>query len=110
MNPIIWVSDEECHEWWRLEYKSSVYHVNGVWFYKDRVITRSNGPAWIEGNDEYWFKNGVIHRMDGPAEVRSNGTIIYWWINGQTYSYSKFLQQQTDEDKIALILKYGGLV
>lgn len=87
----------------------TMYTLNGV-------PHREDGPAVIyKDGTIHYFKNGKKHRTDGPAtiysqKVRSLGIRRELWaIDGKIYSFREFIKLTSipEEDKIALILKYG---
>jgi hypothetical protein len=71
-----------------------------------------SGPAivWEDGS-QVWYINGKLHRTDGPAYIDINGH-REWYVNGHAYtsdwSYQK-AANLSDEDMIAVVLKYGNV-
>jgi hypothetical protein len=92
-NPVISYGNQRCHN------EKGQYH-------------RTDGPAifYVDGSQE-WYINGKRHRVDGPAYTGING-YQEWWINNKLYFDNKSFQQATnlsDEDMLAMILKYGNV-
>jgi hypothetical protein len=85
---------------------------NQCW-YKNNKLHREDGPAYIGKNGtRYWYKNNKLHRTDGPAVSRIDG-IQYWFINDERCINGKSFQKAaklTDEDMLAIVLKYGDVV
>jgi hypothetical protein len=79
------------------------YYGNGTkayeHWYKDGMIHRLDGPAYISYNDngnkrfESWCKDDKLHREDGPARISylDNGDKAYetWYLCGQEYIESE---------------------
>jgi hypothetical protein len=58
-----------------------------------------------------WYINNKKHRIDGPAYVDNDDNML-WYINGNLYVDNKSFQLAagiSDEDMIAIILKYGNI-
>jgi hypothetical protein len=73
---------------------------------------RVDGPAtvWIDGT-ELWYINGKLHRTDGPA-IYGNDRHQLWFIDDIRYYNNKSFQEAaslSDEDMIAIVLKYGDV-
>jgi hypothetical protein len=52
-----------------------------------------------------------LYRTDGPAVIWSDG-YQSWWINDERYLNNKSFQKAagiSDEDMIAMVLKYGDV-
>jgi hypothetical protein len=84
---------------------------NKSW-YKNSKRHREDGPAYI-GFDGYqlWFIDGLRHKTDGPGEINQDGS-YYFWVNGKFYTHNKAFQLAagiSDEDMLAMILKYGDV-
>jgi hypothetical protein len=67
----------------------------------------------IDSNGNQLWQNNAhnLHRTDGPAYIRLD-EYQEWWINNKLYFDNKSFQQATnlsDEDMIAVILKYGNV-
>lgn len=82
------------------------YYVNGEYH-------REDGPAYIgiDGEEE-WCLNNKTHRTDGPAITWSDGT-VRWVVNNKkcnTRAEYKEAANLTDEDILALVLKYDKLM
>lgn len=108
---------------------------NKRWF-KDGKRHREDGPAEIRHDGtERWFINGKKHRIGGPAVTKRNGTEFWWYQDGLLHRtdgpaiigtdnklwwyirdiripnrqmYQKY-SKLSDEDMVALILKYGEI-
>lgn len=81
-----------------------------MWYLNDE-LHREDGPAFIEhDNTQHWYLNGLRHRTDGPAIIYPDGRTS-WYVNGGfRITDSKTFQFKagvSDEDMVALILKYG---
>ncbi len=66
--------------------------------------------TWYDGDVVYYFRKNY-HRLDGPAIIYYNG-ITRWFINGTMFTDDKSYQIAaglSDEDMIAIILKYGSV-
>jgi hypothetical protein len=87
---------------------------NGTEFWRDEKgqYHREDGPAAIyPSGNSYWYNKGVLHREDGPAVVWNNGE-QEWRINGIPHYNNKSFQiaaNLSDEDLIAIVLKYGNV-
>jgi hypothetical protein len=58
-----------------------------------------------------WYINDRFHRTDGPAIIYFNG-MKRWYLYGKRFYNNKSYQEAaniTDEDMIAMILKYGDV-
>lgn len=54
-------------------------------YYKNDVLHRDNGPAFIAKNGtKKWYKNGLLHRINKPAFIWNNGN-IEWYLEGQRH-------------------------
>ena len=73
---------------------------------------RLDGPAIIQvDGGEWWFKHDEYHRLDGPAIILPDSR-KYWAVAGEQYYSNKEYQEAaklSDEDMLALILKYGDV-
>ena len=75
-------------------------------------LDTDNGTS---SDDDAFFKvwrnkAGNLHRTDGPAMIVMDQNI--WFLNGWPYSSNKQFQtaaKLSDEDMLALILKYGDV-
>jgi hypothetical protein len=85
---------------------------NQIWHNKKGQFHREDGPAFLSKNGiQTWWINGDRHRIDGPAFIGIDGT-QEWWVSYNRYYDNKSFQQATnlsDEDMIAMILKYGNV-
>jgi hypothetical protein len=55
--------------------------------------------------------NGKLYRTDGPAVIYEDGFQM-WFINDKSYCDNKSFQKAadiSDEDMIAMVLKYGDV-
>lgn len=81
-------------------------------YFIDSTPHREDGPAVIYPNGtEYWYVHGQLHRTTGPAITLNSGA-TFWYLNNQRITSRALFQEQanlTDEDMIALILKYGDI-
>jgi hypothetical protein len=67
-----------------------------------------NKPAVITKMDAIaWCKNGLYHRTDGPAIIL-NKHKSSWYVLKHHKEYQK-AANLTDEDMLAIILKYGEI-
>ncbi len=60
-----------------------------------------------EPNFDYMF-----HRLDGPAITYKNPDEKFWVVNGRDYASNKSFQLAaglSDEDMLAIVLKYGDI-
>jgi hypothetical protein len=63
------------------------------------------------GNQRWYDENGQYHRTDGPAVILHNN-VKRWYLNGHRYYDNKSFQlaaDLSDEDMIAIVLKYGNV-
>jgi hypothetical protein len=69
-------------------------------------------PTIDEEGNKHWYNNQKhFHREDGPAVISSRGGIS-WYIDGSRYYNNKTFQlaaNLSDEDMLAMILKYGNV-
>lgn len=81
-------------------------------WYLEGLLHRDNGPAMTaHDGSEYWFQYGRHHREDGPASIDLDGS-IEWYLKGIKINSAKEFQLQTgksDEDMLALVLKFGEI-
>jgi hypothetical protein len=87
-------------------------HGTMEWLNKNRKLHRVDGPAVIyhDGSME-WLIDGKLHRTDGPAYIQCNGKSS-WYINSIRCFNNKSFQKAaklSDEDMIAIVLKYGDV-
>jgi hypothetical protein len=80
----------------------------------DGLYHRTDGPAYISPLGYCaWYNNGVPHREDGPARISyKDGNMYSWIVNGIEYFNNKSFQKAaklSDEDMIAIVLKYGNI-
>lgn len=71
----------------------------------------TDGPSIVNDKGEFWYSNGVYHCTTGPAIRRKNGT-VNWIIDGRHILSNASWQKKTgmsDEDMLAMILKYGNV-
>jgi hypothetical protein len=83
-----------------------------IYYTENDSLHRKDGPAivWENGSQE-WFINGVRHRTNGPAYTYTD-RYQGWCIKGRRYYTNKEFQEAadlSDEDMIAMILKYGDV-
>jgi hypothetical protein len=74
------------------------------------LIHRTDGPAFITTYGyQAWFQYGLLHRTDGPASYWTTYAGMEWWLNGERYSFDKWLEETPidDERKLLLKLQYG---
>ncbi len=78
-----------------------VWTEDGKQFCKGLKYIRSEYGIW-------YFSGKKIHREDGPAIITPS-TIYYWVIDGYMYRFDDYIStiKSSDEDMLALILKYG---
>ncbi len=59
--------------------------------------------------NRWFYKDKPIHRTDGPAITYSNGMIRYYYDGRWIHDSELFilLTNMTEEDFLALVLKYG---
>lgn len=80
----------------------------------DGVNHREDGPAIIMADGETWCLYGEFHRLDGPAVIwTDNSEPNEWWVQGESITSYEHLQAVTDcsdEDIIAMKLKWGAIV
>jgi hypothetical protein len=63
------------------------------------------------GNQFWRDESGKCHRADGPAYINPDG-YQSWWINDKRYCDNKSFQKAanlSDEDMLAIVLKYGDV-
>lgn len=67
-------------------------HNRCVWYKKDGIYHRLDGPALINRNTGYegWFLNGKRHRTDGPALIITGFGTEEYWVNGKRLSKEEF--------------------
>jgi hypothetical protein len=69
-------------------------------------------PKISDNGTKFWFnKNRHWHREDGPALIYNNGDQA-WYINNFRHRDNKSFQSAagiSDEDMIAIVLKYGNV-
>jgi len=46
-------------------------------YYKDGLLHREDGPAWVENYQQKYYKNGELHREDGPAIINEEKEEYY---------------------------------
>lgn len=102
-------------EWWMFgcEHRDgapAVIDPDGTeeWLFRGN-FHRDGGPAitYPSGGTEWW-SHGCQHREDGPATITPRK--IEWYLNGERINSMdeyRVLLGLSDEDVIALILKYG---
>lgn len=59
---------------------------SGIAHYKDAkctILHRLDGPAKINGNNQYWYQNNQLHREGGPAVIDKEHQV--WWVNGMRH-------------------------
>lgn len=88
-------------------------------WYRHGQLHREGGPAVIYNNpdfahygDQEWWQNDELHRVDGPAIIISETGDTCWYIRNCPYSNKADFQAASglsDEDMVALILKYGEI-
>jgi hypothetical protein len=82
-----------------------------IWRNKKYQHHRTDGPAIIRCNGtQIWYINGKKHRVDGPAYIRKDRNL--WYVNSERIYDNKSFQSAaniTDEDMLAMILKYGNV-
>jgi hypothetical protein len=54
---------------------------NCLWYFRNGLRHRDNGPAVEFNKSKSWWCNGKLHREDGPAVEHSDG-LKEWWIHG----------------------------
>jgi hypothetical protein len=71
-----------------------------------------SGPHIDEYGTQRWYnEKKQYHRTDGPAIIWPDLT-CYWYTNGTKYHDNKSFQKAanlSDEDMIAIVLKYGNV-
>jgi hypothetical protein len=71
------------------------------------------GPLIDKHGNQLWQNNAHnLHRIDGPAYIGIKNEYKSWWINGRCYHDNKSFQEAaslSDEDMIAIVLKYGNV-
>ena len=89
-----------------------VVQAEGSGWYKDGLLHRIDGPAWIDATlrgSEEWYFNGKLHRTDGPAAFSWDGT-AEWWVRGQicfSHDHFKRMANLSNEEMFAIVLVYG---
>ena len=58
---------------------------------------RSDGPAVIYKDCEFWYVNGLLHRADGPAIIRT-GYCKKWYVNGKCHRLEGPALEFVEED------------
>jgi hypothetical protein len=85
------------------------------WYNEKYHWHRDDGPAVILDNGYYtaWYINGKFHQTDGPARTWNKcNTEHEYCINNQWYTDNNSFQEAagiSNEDMIAMILKYGNV-
>jgi hypothetical protein len=100
-------------KWQNKNHEICHYHPNGAqyWHNEKGQYHREDGPAviWENGLQE-WYNDGVLHREDGPAVYITGHQS--WYLNDNQYTDNKTFQlaaNLSDEDMLAMILKYGNV-
>ncbi len=76
-------------------------------------IHGDDGPMcvkWPSGRTSYYLGD-IAHRTDGPAIIERDGT-QEWFINGIGYYNNQDFQLAagvSDEDMVAMVIKYGNV-
>lgn len=82
-------------------------------WYRKGNFHREDGPAVIQdGFGEEWYRYGELHRVGGPAWVSHRGEGCAWYYENRHITSAKEYQHltgMTDEDMMAMILKYGEI-
>lgn len=58
---------------------------NGVLQYRngEGLLSRVDGPAYIQPHAKQWYLNGKRHRVGGPAYETAH--VNEWWVNGHRH-------------------------
>jgi len=99
----------------RLHCEDGPAHINSQGdqeWYINGSLHREDGPAYIshDGHMEWW-QNNKLHRIDGPAVVLTPKNLA-WYVVGVAYGTNNDYQQAasiTDEEMLAVVLKYGNI-
>lgn len=82
------------------------------WYNDKGQLHNENGPAVMYSDGaQFWRVNGEAHRTDGPAVINPDGS-QHWYINNKKYYNNRSYQKAagiTDEDMLAITLKYGNI-
>ncbi len=76
-----------------------------------RGITCCNWPDGCQ----VWYMDSIMHRTDGPAFIRNinnPSSQVYWYVDGLAYRNNKEYKEASgisDEDMVAMVIKYGNV-
>lgn len=90
-----------------IEYRDISYET-----YSANVILHWRGYVHVTNSFvDFWLMDGSYHRLDGPAIINADKSHS-WYVNGVPITSNNQFQRLagiSDEEMLAIVLKYGNI-